>query len=397
MTEKDTSMTSNEVSVESALTQAKETVADQSAASREKAPPRKAARLSILGVLAFLLSLCALLASGFVWYENQRVAQSKTVSVEVLSQGLAAEAANSKRLAESVSAAEKLILQTERRFTASLDNVENKLTSQKRFLQSMTNTDRNDWLLAEVEHLLRLANQRLTMGRQLDGALPLLQSADEIIKDIDDTDLYKTRTALASDIAVLRTTAKVDVEGLYASLSAVSKQLNDLRLFSLPVFDVTESPEEQLNNEQLSEKIKSGFAKAWGKASSFIRISRQDENFKPELAPDLELALRQSSRMMIEQAQLALLSGNQSLYDRSLEKVQAWLNQYYKMDDESTRAVLGIIEELARETITQEIPDISSSLKTFKRYMVNRRVFKHDSKSNNTGVEPKPENSGADK
>ncbi|MEC9482012.1 MAG: uroporphyrinogen-III C-methyltransferase, partial [Halomonas sp.] len=51
----------------------------------------------------------------------------------------------------------------------------------------------SDWLYAEVEYLLRLANQRLQLERDVDGAISLLQTADQRLAAIDNPALTPVR------------------------------------------------------------------------------------------------------------------------------------------------------------------------------------------------------------
>ena len=87
-----------------------------------------------------------------------------------------------------------------------------------------------------------------------------------------------------------------------------------------------------------------------------------------------EAALRQNLKLMFEQAQMALLSGNQKLYEHSLSKARNWLTTYFTVDEHATRAVAEAIDELEARRITVTLPDISDSRRELKAYLNNRRA-----------------------
>ena len=49
--------------------------------------------------------------------------------------------------------------------------------------------------------------------------------------------------------------------------------------------------------------------------------------------------MRQNLRMLLEQAQVALLSGNQTLYADSLGRAQHWVDQFMESDEAAARAI----------------------------------------------------------
>ncbi len=249
----------------------------------------------------------------------------------------------------------------------SIDVQQRQISSQQSRIQSMSTTDRNDWLLAEAEYLLRLANQRLLMGKEVNGALDLLKATDDIFRELDDSGLYAVRQALAEDMAALRAVGQFDLEGLYLQLGALANQADQLVLFEPPVF--SPEPKEITSEGDWQQRLQAGFTAAWEKLKSYIRITSREDIYQPMLAPEYETAVRQNVRLMFEQAQMAALSGKQKLYTMSLDKARSWLNEYYTLDKQAALSVIASIDELSAETVEVVLPDISGSLRALKTYM----------------------------
>ena len=78
--------------------------------------------------------------------------------------------------------------------------------------------------------------------------------------------------------------------------------------------------------------------------------------------PQWEGLVRQNLRMLLEQAQVALLSGNQTLYAESLQRANHWVAEFFESDESAARAMASEIDQLADLRIAVEMPDISRSL-----------------------------------
>ena len=90
--------------------------------------------------------------------------------------------------------------------------------------------DRRAWLGQEAIFLTRLAGQRLLVARDVDAALSLLGQADELLRDTGEPRFESARLAIARDRAALAAVPKVDQVGLYARLSAIIDQVDQLQL-----------------------------------------------------------------------------------------------------------------------------------------------------------------------
>ena len=249
-------------------------------------------------------------------------------------------------------------------------------------IHDMQTVNRSDWLLSEAEYLLYLANQRLLMEKGIGGALPLLQAADAILKDIDDLDLFAVRKALANDIAALKLTPAVDRNGLYLALSALTSQIMALPDFpneyevvaqatpianaALSKIDASKlTPETDLT---LWQRVQKSFWSAAGFVGSHIRIRHHEEPVMPLMSPAVSDYVRQNLRLKLEQAQLALLQENQLVYQDSLQAAQALLQQYFSAQTKAD-LLINELDGLGNQNIVVKLPDVMASLTALKNYI----------------------------
>jgi uroporphyrin-3 C-methyltransferase len=88
--------------------------------------------------------------------------------------------------------------------------------------------------------------------------------------------------------------------------------------------------------------------------------------------PQWEGLVRQNLRMLLEQAQVALLSGNQQLYRQSLERADHWVAEFSQSDETAARAMSAEITRLEDMPVAVPLPDISRSVLALDAVMQQR-------------------------
>ncbi len=245
-----------------------------------------------------------------------------------------------------------------------------------RQLTQVGGQSRTDWLLAEAEYLMRLANQRLNMERDTIGAEAILNAANSVLAESDDPGLYIIRQQLSKDIFALQRVSKVDREGVYLQLEALIDLIGKLDQSHYQARHskaITPDKATQEESEQQSELVTSDgeftrmLNKALNELKQLVIIRRLDEAVEPLLAPDQVYYLQQNLRLMIEQAELALLDRNQPMYLRTLTKAEQWINTYFSQNKDDTALLLSTLSNLKEHQIDPELPDISQSLQLLKK------------------------------
>ena len=243
------------------------------------------------------------------------------------------------------------------------------LAAQRAELAGYAATDRQAWLLAEVQYLLRLANQRLVMAGDTSAAQALLGSADKILVELDDAGLHGVRAAVAADLAAVRAVPSLDVEGIYLRLAALVEQAGELQIFQLPA---RAEPAAPAPADSWQARLRQGYQQALAKLSSYIVIRRRDAPMQVLMDPQWEGLVRQNLRMLLEQAQVALLSGNAELYRASLERAGHWVAEFFDSDAARARAMDAEIESLLGVDVAVQLPDTSRSLQALDDAMQQR-------------------------
>jgi uroporphyrin-3 C-methyltransferase len=250
-----------------------------------------------------------------------------------------------------------------------LDELQSQLIDQQQKLASYSANDHESWQRAETQYLLRLANQRLIMASDVVSAQALLSSADNILRELNDASMYDVRAALAAEQAALRAVPRIDVEGIYLRLSALVEQADQLVIFQLPEQEAQPEPEA---SDDWQIRLERGYEEAARKLSDYIVIRRRDVPMHALMDPQWEGLVRQNLRMLLEQAQVALLSGNQTLYQESLQRSQHWVAQFFDTDEAAARAMAREIVQLEGQTVAVLMPDLTRSMRALDEAVKKR-------------------------
>lgn len=255
------------------------------------------------------------------------------------------------------------------------DNLEDVSKRLKRVSKDTLSSQR--WLLSEVEFVMRSADHRILMKEDVKGAVRLLKSADELIKKmpVEDRGLMDVRVAIAKDVAALQAYKDIDVPGTYAALNALGDQIESLPL-SQTEFDVADG-ETVAEGEEPAEMPKMLSAINETMAGYLVIRKHDVAELKALLSPDQRVNLRDSMRLTLEQAQTALLRGDQRVYDQSLSKVRAWVHQYFIADNFKVQLAIKKVESLIKVRVEYDLPDIAGAQQALKRYLNDRMRREH--------------------
>ncbi|MCB2387651.1 uroporphyrinogen-III C-methyltransferase [Thalassolituus alkanivorans] len=341
-------------------------------AAKEKAPASSAQRSSPHPLswinLVLMLGLFALAAyAGWLsWAQQQNTAAELAVLRDRVDQAQNNAAALSAKEAELLAQAKALNEQSAQLQEQVAHNTDR--------LGKLPGAERQDWLLAEAEYLLRMANQRLQLERDWDGALSMLQAADNVLTETRNPRLNPVRATLAKEMLALRTAPAIDLTGAVLRVQALQEQITQLPW--IPDRLIAEQPATEAE-VPAADGDETWYWQLWNSVSTslqgMIRIRERSAPVAAPLTPDQQYYLQQNMHLMLEQAQVALLRQQADLYQHSLKRVGGWLQDYLIVDDERTRAASNALQELQQWNVAPALPDISRSLQQLQTLVEQQR------------------------
>lgn len=238
-------------------------------------------------------------------------------------------------------------------------------------LRQEIGTTSEDWLLAEAEYLLRLANQRVLMEEDVSGAISLFEAADQIISEAQGVVAFSLREAIANDIAALRATSATDIDGIFVQLGAIARQIPQLKQKQLEFVMETSELTPASGDLTLMQQVQKIAVQLGVRLASLVDYRRDGEVVTPILPPGEEYYLKQNLLLKVQLGQLGLLRGNQQIFEQSLVDATSWVNQYFDSSDARTASVQAGLQKLSSMKVERSVPDVSTSLREIRKLMAN--------------------------
>ncbi|MCP4126643.1 MAG: hypothetical protein GY753_06225 [Gammaproteobacteria bacterium] len=217
------------------------------------------------------------------------------------------------------------------------------------------------WIVAEAEYLMRIANHRLQLEGDAATALVALDTADGRLRDSGDPVWNGVRELLASEMAQLQAIKVLDLAGHAAKLSGLISRVEKLKLpHSGPVVGTRS----QGNGETPKEfTVDAVLHDGWEGFKSLMVIRKNDRPLTAILGPEQRFFLYQNLRLQLEAARLALLRRDQLLYDSSLERAATWVAEFFDQKQAVTKTMQAGIGDLKGLQVQPALPDITKSLR----------------------------------
>lgn len=341
-----------------------ESAGDEAASQSQPRPPRRSGRG--VAYLALVAALAAATGAGYVyWLGQAREARLAALAEELTETGRAAGrwdelAAETARLRAQVAQMRRAL----ERQQQALEETRAALTETMAEARGQQPRGPVEWRIAELEHLLRGANQRLLMERDARGARQLLRAAEDLLAALDDFALHEVRALVVEDIAALGRYRGEDVQRVFLRLEALRGAFGELPL-RLPRFlGAREGPTPAPGAEDQDDGAEGSFLDAvFGRLKGLVRFRRhQGEAVRPLLPPEQAEYLEQHLLLAIDRAQLAALRRHQAVFDASLASADEWLEAYLDPTAEAVRRVRAELDSLRQVELATPPPDLSRPL-----------------------------------
>ncbi|MFI3154762.1 MAG: uroporphyrinogen-III C-methyltransferase [Methylococcaceae bacterium] len=255
----------------------------------------------------------------------------------------------------------KTLADFSRLHTEKLDSTRNDLNGAILQVQRQLGKTRGDWLIADAEYLLSIANQRLYLMGDVNTTREALEAADQRLRESGDAGAFKIREQIAKDITAIRNVEVADIVGLYALIQALQDQVDTLTLF-LPYTGKTLTQPKPAPEPAEGQNL---LDSALGQLEGVVTIRHTEHPIKEILTPEEAQFIREQLRVKLEMVKIALVQQNERLYQSGLADAKKWAEQNFAKVAETDK----FIAELNRFNtikIRSHFPDISLSLKMLR-------------------------------
>jgi uroporphyrin-3 C-methyltransferase len=320
-------------------------------------PATQPQRRSQLAVLAILLALAATALAMWHWYDTRKRFDELRQDVTRRLVQTDAQSGETRTLAGQSRDDLRDVVARLGQLEARMVETQNQRLALESLYRDFSGS-RDEWVLAEVEQALVIANQQLQLAGNISAAMIALETADTRLARLDRPQLTALRRVISQDIHRLKGAPIVDVVGMALRLDNVMTAVDTLPLA------MEERP--LPDDEKAAPASASFWTNLWRETLQdlrhLVRIQNAEKPEAPLLSPEQAFFLRENLKLRLLGARLALLARDETSFKTDLEAASGWLQRYYDTRSKEVAAALSTVKQLAQSGVGIELPDISASL-----------------------------------
>ncbi|MCF6281257.1 MAG: uroporphyrinogen-III C-methyltransferase [Candidatus Polarisedimenticolaceae bacterium] len=220
------------------------------------------------------------------------------------------------------------------------------------------------WRIAEAEHLMRIAQDNLSLANNIGAATTALKAADQRLRETNDPSWQRVREHLADEIGKLEAVSQADIAGLSATLDSLISSSDSLPLIG--GHNAMEAPGKIDLDHGTAANVSNLLSSVWSGLKSMLVVRYNDRPVEAMLPPDRRFFIMQNLRLKLQSTKVALLQKNSVLYRSNLKQVISWVDGHFEKDGDGIKSFLSRLLTLDAANIAPTLPDISTSLRSLQ-------------------------------
>ena len=261
----------------------------------------------------------------------------------------------------------------ESRFTDS----ESKVTMMQETLQTtneLANRGQRDWILAEVEYLLRTGHHRVKLAGDVKAGVLALESANDRLHALGDIDYFPVREQIKQEVTVLRRIGTPNIEGLIFRLETASKVADSLPL--------------KASEDEGADAAAEGGEEAEGGSAIGGLLSNLNFSVSSTTQADVD-ARRNSARSggapnkqqisasealstHLQAARLSALRADSERFMLHMDNALQYTGEVFDGEENSVKDFVADLEDIRETNIVPNVPILGSALSVFEKIDAKR-------------------------
>ena len=226
----------------------------------------------------------------------------------------------------------------------------------------------NDWILYEVDYLVKLAGRKIWLEQDVKTAIALLIAADQRVVELNDHSLSALRAALLEDINMLSSLPKRNPDSVILKLSSLERRINTLKTDGIVMPSAEDNKKTAISNNV--NDWQENLQKSWSTfVESFVVVNKRDARVEALLLPEQVWYLKANLRADLAKAEFAIYREQQKIYDIAMSDMQALLKTYFVASDPATKYFTDSIKRLSKRKITVSYPEQLKTTPLLNRVM----------------------------
>ena len=366
--------------------------------SNSKPPANKNKSKSSGALLGFFVFLTFVLAVGgigagyYFWQQLKQDLETAQTERKAMEHALSTLDENP-RIQKYKRTFNKQFEQTNNKIEAITEQLSDLNTNQEQISKSVQTTSdiitrgQTGWMLKEVEHVLRMAQHRLLLDRDFQGALLGLRAADDRLREINDVRLIPVRESIAKQTQVLKQYPHPDYVGIQLQLDNTIAQLRTGLLKqagdAARAEPVEESPAETLSKQEamvmdakklwqtIIEFLQDTIRRAKATLNESVRITHGQQRIAIFIEEQEKKRAYDFLRQKLLGAKYAVSTRDNLSFHQQLNAALAWLENNDEFINKDV--LIKEIKTLEDNNLLPKLPDISEPSKLLTKHLADSK------------------------
>ena len=343
----------------------------------------------IVLIIAILLALA-------VWYQQRLFSQSTTA----LSNQLQVTARDAISAGEQAQQALKLA-QTQAgqisELNQALQDSRDAYQGLEKAFQTLTDSSSDLVLLNDIDHLLTIASQQLSLGGNVSNAIIALEAAQAQLARANRPSLAPLQQAINGDVDRLRAVAVLDVAQLSGRLDELKRLVSQAPLLipddAAPQVESAPRPgaapvsdQGSISGGQTAPEADAADAQPWWRETlhrsgdwlsnawasvrqdlgGFISVRRVQDSSALLISPDQAVQLRENLRLRIMTAQLALMMRQPEVWKSETDALVQALESHFDGQSPQVKQAIRLARQLSETPIAVKAPTVDNSIQALE-------------------------------
>ena len=233
------------------------------------------------------------------------------------------------------------------------------LTAQE--TMAVVNRSQLSWGLKEVEHVLRMANHRLRIERDVAGSITALNAADKRLNELKDPRLLPIRESISKQVGKLKNFPYPDWVGISLQIDNLLAGLkqNIIKEAKKRQESIPENKEVKQSNDEETAGWKKLIDGVKNSINDSIKVTKEEQRLKIFISQQEGEQAYEFLRGKLLSAKYAVASRDDDTYHRELEAALAWLDSTDTLKNK--RELISDLSELNDINLEPELPDITEA------------------------------------
>lgn len=249
--------------------------------------------------------------------------------------------------------------------TEKLENTRTNLSAEIMRLKRQLGKTRGDWLVADAEYLLSVANQRLHLMGDINTTKMALEAADQRLRESGDNAAFRVREQIVKEIKALEQVKSPDIVGIYSSVQILKDKVKNLAVL-LPYAGKPLTESKQVHDhEQAQDSDHSVLNSALHLLEGYVTVKHSDQPVTEIITVEDAEFIKQQLNVKLEMIKISLVQQNDALFQTNITDAVHWVKTNFTKNKNS-KDVLDQLADLKAVQLRTQFPDISKSLKMLK-------------------------------